>query len=132
MVHPSQTVDGRPDGAVVAAAGPEAELVDGVGQPTLLWVVGRDARLDDVDAAEPFLDGPLAPGAVHALAGVLHVGAVVHHELDLAVDADLVGVLDGVLVGGAVGTRSRGACLEEGEEPVEVLPPGVDPAVRLS
>jgi hypothetical protein len=95
VVDLPHAVEARPGVGVVAAAGPEPELADGVGQAAVLRVVAVDARLDDVDPAETLLDGPLAPGAEHALAGVAHVGHVVDHELDLAVDADLVGVLDG-------------------------------------
>jgi hypothetical protein len=94
MVDLSEAVDGSPGGTIMASTGSKSELVDGVGQPSFLRVVGRNPSLDDVETAKTFLDGPFPPRAVHALAGVVHVDAVVHHELDLAVDADLVWMLE--------------------------------------
>lgn len=130
MVDLPKAVDGGPSGTIVASARSESELVDGVGQSSFLWVIGRDPGLDDVEAAQAFLDGPLPPGAVHALAGVVHVDAVVHHELNLAVDADLVRMLQRMLVE-RTGEWHGAAYPEKGKKPVEVFPPGVDIAVRL-
>lgn len=114
VVDLPEAVDGGPGGAIVAAAGPEPELVDGIGQSPFLRVVGRDPGLDDVQAAQAFLDGPLPPGAVHALAGVVHVDAVVHHELDLAVDADLVRMLEDMLAGAILNSGREMLTLKKG------------------
>ena len=113
VVHPGEAVGANPQGAVLAATGTEAKLVDGVGRAAAVGVVRLEARLDHVQAAEALLDGPLAPGREHELAHGAHGLGLVDYHLNLAAGPDVVWVP------------------EEGDHPVEVGPPVGDAAVLL-